>query len=291
MLTWFLPSLYGDIRLTSQGEKRTLLTIHGLSPEEQSAMKALLRKAEKPGVLRAPWCSKEELSSLSLTDTVREQKLVLQASILDVEKVLSTALKPTRKKLSAVRFAGGKIEEVTERTIGLIQTTLADPSPDEKSPDTARSADVSSATTPASPTPKPSKGPVAATVAAPVRGCPAPDFSPAEVRATRVMMAFLTPDQIRDFEEHQAFIAVGADTGHRYQLTSRHARDELVAVRRTLFDLDEMRPWCVHDWEVPAAEELLAIFLCLAIPGREHYVRSIPEDDFIAPGYNAPIFQ
>lgn len=46
---------------------------------------------------------------------------------------------------------------------------------------------------------------------------------------------------------------------------------------RQLFDVEENRPLCVHDWSVPPPEEMLAIHLCLSIPGYEHYVRTLPE--------------
>lgn len=249
MIRWYLPSLYGDIRLESQATGQTLVTIHGLSPTEQVAMTALLKKAAKPGPFKKAWASADALASLSLTDTIREQKLSLSAPILDVSRVLAAALKPTRKQLSVVRFHGGKIEEVTESTIGLIETASEDTEPAAE----------------------------AVTVATPVRGCPAPDFNQADVRATEVLRAFLTQDQIQDFEQHQAFIALGADTGHRYQITSRHARSKLADVRRTLYDLDEHRAYCVHDWDVPASEEILAIKLFLSLPGHEHYLRNIPE--------------
>ena len=119
-------------------------------------------------------------------------------------------------------------------------------------------------------------------MAQPVRGCPAPDFDDVEVRASRVLKAFLTLDQVEDFERRQQFVAIGADTGHRYLLTSRHARRALsLNGHRTLYDMDERVAMCVHDWEVPAPEELLALFIHLSLPGLEEYVRSIPDRDGI----------
>ena len=44
-----------------------------------------------------------------------------------------------------------------------------------------------------------------------------------------------------------------------------------------LYDLDERRPWCVHDWDVPAPEEMLGLLVHLSIPGREKYLRDLPE--------------
>lgn len=257
MVKWYLPSFYGDIKLESQGDKRTMLTIHGLSPEEEHAMGILKKKAMEKGVFKEPWATADALASLNLRNTVSEQKLVLEASITDVQKVLAKALKPGRKKISAVKFSGGKIEEVTVANQGLIEVVSKVPGKDEEGPVRAEA--------------------VAATVAAPVRGCPEPDFTPADVRASAVLRAFLSPEQVLDFNTRGAFLVEGADSGHRYQLTSRQNHRELATVRRSLYDLDDRTPLCVHDWDVPASEELLAIMFCLVIPGREGHVRTLPE--------------
>jgi len=45
---------------------------------------------------------------------------------------------------------------------------------------------------------------------------------------------------------------------------------------RQLYDLEEKRALCVHDWDLPPAEEMLALHLCLSLPGQEKYVRSLP---------------
>jgi len=191
------------------------------------------------------------------------QTLELGAKLLDVQKTLSKPLKPGRKLVSAVRFAGGKIEEISESTIGLIDGT----------------AEVIEETTePKKRTPVPEA--VATTVAAPAIGCPTPDFERAEIRATRVLEAFLTTDQLEDFRTTQSFVAVGQETGHRYLLTSRNApqRSKVSTSMRSLFDLDEGYALCVHDWAVPTAEELLGLLVCLSVPGAEGYVRFLPED-------------
>lgn len=251
MLRWFLPTFYGDIRLESQGTQRTMVTLHGLTPEERVAMEKLIAKAEKGSLLGKPWALPKELHSLDLTSTVKVQKILLEAPILDVQGVLTKALRPDRKKLHAVQISGGKIEEITTATVGLVEVATAEPA--------------------AAATAK------AVTVTPPDRGCPEPDFPQADVLATEVLQSFLSPLQLADFRHHQAFVAVGAETGHRYQLTSRHCRQKMVARRRVLYDLDEERPLCVHDYDVPASEELLAIFICLALPGKETYLRELPE--------------
>jgi hypothetical protein len=177
-----------------------------------------------------------------------EHKIQLDAPIERVQRELARLLKPGRSLVSAVRFADGKIEETV--------VIPDEPEKPEKKP-------------------KRAKPEAATTVAAPVRGCPVPEFARVEVRATRVLAAFLTSDQLLDFHRKNRFVAFGADTGHRYLVTSRHIRDD---ERGQLHDLDERRTYCVHDWDVPAPEEMLGLLVHLSLPGRERYLRDLPEE-------------
>ena len=262
-MLWYLPSLYGDIRLESLAKEKTKLTLFGLSPQEKVAMRALILEAEKDRVLKGPWLP--AMSHLLDLDSIREQTVELRTSISKVQKVLAKHLKPNREMVSVVKFADGKMVEMTEQVLQQIE----------------RTTEAESSSPP--PTERPRKqlamATAAATVAEPYRGCPAPDFEQAEVRAQAVMRAFLTPEQIEDFETDGAFISIGADTGHRYAITSRHAREPLGRYVRSLYDLDEQMPYCVHDWEVPAAEEMLALHLLLSVPGREMFLRGIKHID------------
>jgi hypothetical protein len=194
--------------------------------------------------------------------SMAEQSIHLEATISEVQKVLSKPLKPMRKTLSVVKFTSGHIEEITESNIGLIEAAATAQLKEEKAGKPVKS-------------PRPT---AAVTVAQPVRGCPDPDFDEAEIRATRVLNQFLTPDQRQDFLESQQFVVTGADSGHRYMLTSRHAPK--TAFRHSSFssvyDLDDGAPLCVHDWEVPAPEELLGVAMHLQIPSMERYVRVLP---------------
>ena len=174
------------------------------------------------------------------------RKTVIEAPIHLVAAELSAILKPDRKLISAIKVAGGKIKEVTRIDLGAAALP--------KAVATAKAA---------------------TTVAKPVRGCPATDFDQAELRARDVLRAFLSPEQLEDFELHQKFVAVGADTGHRYMITSRHARDEIACYQRSFYDLDEQRPLCAHDWAVPAAEEMLALLVCVTTPGNETMLREL----------------
>lgn len=184
---------------------------------------------------------------------------MLDAPISKVQEFLQKKLKPHRKQISAVKFTSGRIEQLSEATL---QTIDAE-EPKKK--------------------PKKERPTAAVTVAQPVLGCPAPEFDDVEIRATRVLKTFLTPDQVADFERRQQFVAVGADTGHRYLLTSRHSKHALSLHQshRSLYDMDEREALCVHDWEVPAAEELLGLFVHVSLPGLEQYVRILDRDGIL----------
>ena len=196
---------------------------------------------------------------------MKEQVVTLDAPITKVQEFLQKQLKPHRKQISAVRFANGRIEQLSEATL----QTIDAPATEEADPKKEK--------------PKAKEPKSAVTVAAPVLGCPAPEFDDVEIRATRVLKAFLTADQIADFERRQQFIAVGADTGHRYLLTSRHSKRALSRHQsfRSLYDMDDRVALCVHDWEVPAAEELLGLFVHVSLPGCETFVRGMPDRDGI----------
>jgi len=161
----------------------------------------------------------------------------IPAPLEKVQKLVSKALKPDRALLSAVRYVGGKMAQVFGQL-----------------PKEATTAAV--------------------TVAQPTIGCPAPDFDVAHDRATRVLGAFLTIPQVEDFDRHGRFVSVGCDTGHRYMLTSRRSPD-IKRFERSLFDLDDNLAFCVHDWSVPAPEELLGLHVFLQVPGGEAYLRQL----------------
>ena len=66
-------------------------------------------------------------------------------------------------------------------------------------------------------------------------------------------------------------------------VTSRQATDALAHYQRTLYDLDEDRPLCVHDWSVPPAEEMLSLHVLLALPDWERFLRHEEHDVELAP--------
>lgn len=269
--TWYLPSMYGDIKLNRVTSDVTKVTLTGLSPTEKIAVKALFQKAVKPGPLQKVWATEAMLEEVDL-GSFREQTVDLKAPMSKVQDFLQKQLKPHRKQISAVRFTNGKLEELSEATLQVI---------DISSEEVASSASAD-AVKPQAPENKPEppkpKPKVAVTVAQPVLGCPAPEFDEVDLRANRVLTAFLDPDQVEDFNRYQQFVATGADTGHRYMLSSRSCKRALSqhSSFRSLFDLDDDCALCVHDWEVPEGEELLGLFVHISLPGLEQYVRGMP---------------
>ena len=81
-------------------------------------------------------------------------------------------------------------------------------------------------------------------------------------------------------------VVVGADSGHRYVLTSRQASAERLAKvdGRSVFDLNRGHAVCVHDWVVPAAEELLELKLFLELEGHEASVSQMVADPHFVAG-------
>jgi hypothetical protein len=234
----FLPSLYGDIRLTAQGSQ-TEIEWENLSPSEREAISTLGKK-------------------FKLDTSAEVGKIVAPKPIDKIEPMISKAMKRGRKLLSAVVFKNGRVEEVSR---------VEKPEPFWKKRPYRDSAAMEKVEEPKA----------AVTVAEPTRGCPVPEFERADVRATRVLKEFLSGQQLADFERTQSFLVTGGDTGRQYVLTSRQApRERLARVGgRSVFDIVDQRPICVHDWVVPAAEELLELKLFLELPGHEAYVRGL----------------
>ncbi len=258
---WFLPSFYGDIRLTATGDRSCSLIKTSLTAQEKTALIQFTVIAKKKA-----WTDIDCLSGSG--------PIALDAPIAKVSKVLAKLMKPGRTTISAVRFSDGTMEEI--RSTDDDSDTGADTGPKEDPASSGLYRDEG----PGEKVPKKRGRPkAAATVAAPIRGCPAPDFTSSELRAQEVLAAFLDPGQLEDFRRYNKFVSIGQTTGNRYMITSRHARDELAKYTRSLYDLDRETPLCVHDWDVPAAEEMLTLHVLLQLPGWENYLRTATEDN------------
>lgn len=236
-LRWYVPSFHGDLLLEAKGPNETSLRAFGLTGPEKKGLETLQAKAIKSG-----WGTLDAFEVL-ISGDAEERTIVLAAPIDAVQKVLVKALKPGKKIIDAVRFADGRVEEKSSMALAEHRGAKA-----------------------------------AVSVAAPTIGCPMPDFAEVDARATRVLEAFLDPKQVEDYRQHGAFVSVGASTGHKYLVANRTRKNAILrAGGRQLFDLDEQRALCVHDWSCPAPEEALALHLCVSLPGHEQRVRLLPE--------------
>jgi hypothetical protein len=244
---WFLPSFYGDIRLERKDKTSTVMIVEQVTEFEKQALAKFGKQATKK-----KWAPSSDLA--------RDGRTTLKAPIEWVAKALAKYMKPGRQLVSVVKFSDGKMAETKTADLPPSTSSATIKGGPYREPATA-SADVKV------------ESEKAVTVAAPVQGCPMPDFGRADVKAREVLEHFLTPEQMEDFRRHNRFVAIGGTTGHRYMVTSRHATDSLAQYQRQLYDLDENQPFCVHDWVVPAAEEMLAIGLMVQLPGWESHLR------------------
>jgi len=259
---WLIPTFYGDVKLEATSETSCVVITTDLTPTERSAIGKLEALAKKKG-----W---------SVLFINKSGTTELKAPIAKVAKALNKLLKPDRTIVSAIRFSDGTMEEIRDSQTPSSTPSSASTTSNESatSPDGLPKATALQGTKAG----KRGRKPKAATsVAAPVRGCPPPEFSQAEIRAQRVLKTFLTAEQIEDFTNHQRFISRGSETGRRYMLTSRHARGELAKYTRSLYDLDLQMPICAHDYDVPASEELLGFHVLLQLPGWESYLSTVTE--------------
>ena len=264
---WYLPTIHGDIRLEREGPKLTLLRAFELTTQEQHAMGALRTRALSTKWGRKPWAEEKDFLPVSHATyrTTEGLTLHLRAPIEDVQEALAKGLKPQRKLITAVRFTDGHIEEAfsTKDSEDGQAKVIALPVPEK--PELEKYWEDL----------RPEK---AATVAAPVVGCPMPAFAEAEVRASHVLEQFLNDEQIEDYRKHGCFVTTGHDSGRRYMVIHRERPAMIKRYGgRQLFDLEQDYPLCIHDWEVPPAEEMLALHLLLQLPGKEHYIRHLPE--------------
>lgn len=242
-MRWFIPSFYGDLSLERGDEDKTcVLMAEKVTETERQALSQLEKICAKK-----KWLPEG-------TIIPHNDKTLIRGPLDDVAKQLAKLMKPGRQILSVVKFADGSMREIHDAAI-------------------AGAANEAYRTAAGKEEPK-----AAASVATPTRGCPAPDFDRAELRATRVLEHFLDQQQLSDFRRYNRFVVVGEDSGHHYMVTSRNNRDDLANYQRSLFDLDENEAICVHDWAIPAPEEMLTLSTLLQVPGWESWMRRLPEE-------------
>jgi hypothetical protein len=251
--TWYVPSFYGDLRLQPDGDAGCILRIDRITALEEDALRKLHTLGRKK-----EWIDE----AITADDLVKDGSFRLAAPMGKVAKELARYMKAGRRMIHVIRFANGKMYEEADAPTDDADTSARLAREEER----LRAQGEGPFRTP--------EPAVAASVAAPTRGCPAPAFDRAEIKAREVLTAFLTPPQIEDFNAHNRFVTIGA-SGSRYMVTSRRAKDSLAMYSRSLFDLEASIPLCVHDWSVPAAEEMLTLHLLLQIPRWEGYLRHL----------------
>lgn len=264
--TWFVPTSYGDIRLKAKSKNLTQVEICKLTRSELRAVQALKDHSLSPGLFKTAWATNEEWMAIVGAFEIGQSELHtidLRAPIARVERVLTKELRRDRRVVTIASCKPGEYVELRaeippELTHGTSPHREPASGPEDE-PKPAKKAEKA----------------VAVTTQVPIVGCPPPNFENARVRASEVLRSFLLPEQIRDFETRQQFVTVGGMTGHRYAITSRHCRSLLGQYQRTVYDLDEGRPLCVHDWEIPAPEEMLTLHLLLSLPQYEPYMREM----------------
>jgi hypothetical protein len=275
--TWYLPTLHGDISLKSKSDKETLLSSVQLSPTERVAVTQL--RNHKTSLIGKAWVGKDAFdTAMEAHKRGQELHLTVWAPIEQVQAVLARVLKPGRKLL-AVAMTDEGIQEVWRSHEETIPKGHPYRTTERETAEKVEEEDKKPVETPDAPAlPPPEETKVATTVAAPYRGCPAPDFAEnRHTRANRVLEAFLSDEQRSDWRRRGSFVATGLESGQRYILTSRDAREPLAGYGgRTLYNADLGQAFCVHDWDVPPAEELLALLAFLSVPMGERMLQVIP---------------
>jgi len=270
---WYLPSFHGDICLEKTGAMETQIRVFELTDMEEKALDILRKRAVKVPFSGKPWADEEEFLPASSATYRTKFGLVitLRAPIEEVEKVLSKALNVSKRKLlSVVKFSDGTMEKIIRRD--------EEPPKDEKNEEVEGENIPDYAKDKANKERQTKEAKAAATVKKPQVGCPMPEFPEADIRASRVLEVFLNDAQIADYRKYGAFMTIGRDTGHRYIVANRETPQALKKCQgRQLFDVEENRALCVHDWSCPPPEEMLALHLCLSIPGYEQHIRTLPE--------------
>ena len=271
--------------------RRTVkVTAFELTADETRAMEHLRSRA-----VSAKWAREEDFLPLTHSSyrTSKGASVSLDASLESVEHLLSAALRPDRALVKAVRYKSGEIvqvldvpepdalEEELEGMAADIEKTASLDEARAKARERGQKLDEDRAKEKE----KPKAG---VTVTQPNVGCPMPDFHEADRRASFVLETFLTDAQRVDYRDRGAFVCTGADTGRPYLICNREGpalmREQAMsfgltarASFRQIFDLEARRPLCIHDWTVPPPEEMLALMLCLTLPGLERQMLRLPE--------------
>jgi len=260
---WFIPSWYGDIRLRVIDDAHTRIEVTKLSKAELGALHALKKRSLQGGILRRRWATKKAWDSMPTEafamGRTTTHHVILKAPITTIERFLTRHLRGATSTVSVMITDQGNLYEIkgedfqADTNVLPFRREAEGGDPEEK--------------------PK-----AATTVRKPAVGCPAPNFEETRIRANEVLKAFLSPEQIEDYERYQKFVTIGGASGRRYLLTSRHALSRTSSRMRSVRDVDLNKDLCVHDWGIPAPEELLTMHTMLSLPQYEGYIHGLHDD-------------
>lgn len=256
-MKWFIPSNFGDLTLRS-AEGSSLTEVHAseLTNTERRGLHELLVAHGLRGDVEN---TIDEHLSLG-------KPFLIDAALGAVRKELTALLRPGRRIVDVVKMSDGALEEWKEDAQG---NRIVEPKPRKK-----RQTGGGQLTEKTQPEPTPEVG---ASVALPTRGCPMPIFEASEAKANAVLRTFLSPGQRTMYECAGQVVTRGHESGHPYVVTVRTS-PRLPQFGRQLRDLQTGEDFCVHDWDVPPSEEVLALVLLLQVPGFERWLRYIETD-------------
>ena len=269
MLTWYIPSWNGDLRLTPDPKDsgKSLLSIVRPTASE----KQLLLQLQETFVERG-WLSPGDKNSLSQKRSFwNTAKVTILAPVAEIGLLISSIAKPGENVLTAVRMNDGRIEVC--QTNKLTVPVAASNKPAAEDP-------PKTAATPPEPKSEPSdqakeiaakpEAKVAATVKRATPCCP-DCYVDAIKPSTEVLLSFLNEEQHRTWAKDRFVTVQGRLSGHRYLIA--HRNSPIAAQNgRIAHDLDDGQTMHFHDWTVPPEEEVLGAMLILE--HREPWLRN-----------------
>ena len=221
MLTWYIPSWNGDLRLTPDPKDsgKSLLSIVRPTASE----KQLLLQLQETFVERG-WLSPGDKNSLSQKRSFwNTAKVTILAPVAEIGLLISSIAKPGENVLTAVRMNDGRIEVC--QTNKLTVPVAASNKPAAEDPPKA-------AATPHEPKSEPSdqakeiaakpEAKVAATVKRATPCCP-DCYVDAIKPSTEVLLSFLNEEQHRTWAKDRFVTVQGRLSGHRYLIAHRNS--------------------------------------------------------------------
>ena len=237
MRAWYCPAWNGDHRLEASGDG-SVLVVRRPTPLEVEVLEDFLALARERGWTRA--------RRIPRGASLVSRRVYLDAPVAETGLELAKLHRSdsARQTITAVRFGGGEVEVAALDDEEATRELAAKGAADEES--------------------------AAVSAKRPTPCCP--DCEPGSIGPAReVLLAFLTPQQHRDWSRYRVVSVEGGTTGHRYLVAHRHTE---LARRQTriCWDVDDGALLHLYDWSMPPEEEVLAAVLVLR--HRESWLRN-----------------